>query len=141
MGLKDSEIKAIREELENCARPVFLFHDDADGLSSFLLLYRHVKEGKGVVVKSRPSVDEKFVDTVINYEADKVFILDLAVVKQEFIDKVKRKVIWIDHHTPLERNKVDYYNPRKHRKEITYPVTNICYDIVKKDFAIGVASI
>jgi single-stranded DNA-specific DHH superfamily exonuclease len=75
-GLKENEIERIKDELQNCKRPIFLFHDDADGLCSFLLLYRFIKEGKGVIVKSRPSVDEKFVKNVTDYEADKVFILD-----------------------------------------------------------------
>jgi len=139
MSLKESEINKIREELKNSQRPIFLFHDDADGLCSFLLLYRYLKEGKGVVIKSRPYIDEKFSHKVINYEADKVFILDIAVVKQEFIDEVKRKVIWIDHHSPLDLERVDYFNPRIHQDDIIYPVTNICYDIVKQDIWIAMA--
>lgn len=38
--LKEDEIKMIKEELDSCKRPLFFFHDDADGLSSFLLMYR-----------------------------------------------------------------------------------------------------
>jgi hypothetical protein len=54
-----------------CQRPIFLFHDDADGLCSFLLLYRYKKEGKGIVVKSRPSVDSKFSKPVLEYDPDR----------------------------------------------------------------------
>ncbi|MBD3163771.1 hypothetical protein GF323_01085 [Candidatus Woesearchaeota archaeon] len=138
-GLREKEIKGIREELGSCQRPIFLFHDDADGLCSFLLFYRYAREGKGVVVKSKPSVDEKFARNVENYDADKVFILDLAVVKQEFVDAVKRPVVWIDHHKPIELDNVAYFNPRKHKADINYPATNICYDVVKQDIWIAMA--
>ena len=109
--LKEKHIKKLRKELE-CTRPLYFFHDDPDGLCSFLLLYRHIKEGKGVIIKSSPRIDEKYLRKVEEYQPDKVFILDLAVVEQEFIDKVKVPIIWIDHHEPLERTKVKYFNPR-----------------------------
>ena len=137
MSLTEKEIKRIKEELDNSQRPVFIYHDDADGLCSFLLFYRYLKEGKGVPVKSRPSVDSKFSRTVIDYEADKVFILDIAILKQEFVDDVKRPVIWIDHHKPGDLNKVTYFNPRVHKSDIIYPATNICYDVVKQDLWIA----
>jgi len=136
-GLKEKEIKQINEELLNSQRPIFLFHDDADGLCSFLLFYKYIKEGTGVVVKSRPIVDSKFSRKVIEYEADKIFVLDIAILKQDFVDQVKRPVIWIDHHTPGEVNKVTYFNPRKHKSDIVYPVTNVCYDVVKQDMWIA----
>lgn len=137
LGLKDKEIQRIKEELINCKRPIFLFHDDADGICSFLLLYRFIREGQGVIVKSKPPLDEKFANKIIDYEADKVFILDISQVKQELIDTVKRRVIWIDHHPPQEISNVSYFNPRKHKKDAVYPVTNICYDIVKQDLWIA----
>ena len=136
-GLKEKEIEKIKDELDNSQRPVFLFHDDADGLCSFLLFYRYLKEGRGVVVKSKPMVDAQFSRSVIDYEADKVFVLDIAILKQDFVDEVKRPVIWIDHHKPGDLNKVIYFNPRKHKSDIVYPVTNICYDVVKQDLWIA----
>jgi single-stranded DNA-specific DHH superfamily exonuclease len=136
-GLTEKEIGRIRDELKNCKRPIFFFHDDADGLCSFLLLYRHIREGKGIVVKSKPSVDKVLANKVFDYEADKVFILDLAVMRQEFIDAVKRPVIWIDHHAPTDLNNVLYFNPRVHKSDIIYPVTNICYDVVKENLWIA----
>jgi single-stranded DNA-specific DHH superfamily exonuclease len=138
-GLKEKEIDKIKEELFSCQKPVFLFHDDADGLSSFLLLYRFIKEGYGMVVKSRPSVDEKFAEKVISYEADKIFVLDIAILKQEFVDLVKLPVIWIDHHAPTNLDKVTYFNPRLHKSDIVYPVTNVCYDITQEDIWIAMA--
>lgn len=136
-GLKENEINKIREELSTCKRPIFIFDDDADGLCSFLLLYKHIKEGKGVVVKAHPTVDAKFVRKVEEYEADKVFILDIAILKQEFVDNLNVPVIWIDHHGPNEVDNALVFNPRKHKKDIVYPTSNICFDVVKENIWIA----
>src|SRR3989338_10446109 len=101
--LDEKEINNIREELKNCKNPLFFFHDDPDGLCSFLLLYRYIKEGSGVVVKAKPTLDKRFISKVHEYSPDKVFIVDVPIVDQEFIDEAKTKVVWIDHHEPLER--------------------------------------
>ena len=133
--LPKKEIRQIRDELEHCKRPLFFFHDDADGLASFLLLYRFVKEGHGIIIKTTPRIGALFARKVQEYQADKVFILDIAMVDQEFIDQVKVPVIWIDHHEPLERSNVKYYNPRKQGENI--PVARICYEVVQQDLWIG----
>jgi single-stranded DNA-specific DHH superfamily exonuclease len=138
-GLPEKELQQIKEELDNCQKPIFLFHDDADGLCSFLLLYGIKKEGQGIVIKSKTGVDEKFIRSVVNYGADKVFVLDLALMNQDFVDGVKRPVIWIDHHGPTKLNNVVYFNPRIHKKDEIYPVTNICYDIAKDNLWIAMA--
>ena len=65
--LTEKDYKKIREELKNCQKPILFFHDDPDGLASFLLLYRYIKEGKGVVVKTYPRIDNKFVNKVEEY--------------------------------------------------------------------------
>ena len=52
--LTQNQINEIREELDNCARPIFLYDDDQDGLCSFLLLYRYKREGKGMIIKTTP---------------------------------------------------------------------------------------
>jgi len=135
--LSDKDVKKIREELDNCKNPLFFFHDDPDGLCSFLLLYRYVREGHGIVFKAKPGLGVNFLRKVDEYMPDKVFILDIPIVDQEFIDKVKVPVIWIDHHKPLERNKVKYFNPRLKDKDDGTPVTRICYEVVKQDMWIA----
>src|SRR3989338_88023 len=125
--LTQNQINEIREELDNCARPIFLYDDDQDGLCSFLLLYRYKREGKGMIIKTTPKIDERFIEKVNNYQPDKIFILDIAMVEQEFIDGVKAPVVWIDHHEPLKRSKVKYYNPRLNGKMV--PTTYMCYKI------------
>lgn len=136
--LSNKQIEEIKEELDNCKNPLYFFHDDPDGLCSFLLLYRYRKEGHGIIVKrATPQVDKQFIPKVDSYNPDKIFILDLAVVEQEFIDKVKVPVIWVDHHEPLKRDNVKYFNPRLIKKNSNIPVTYICYQINKKDLWIA----
>ncbi|MBW3018670.1 DHH family phosphoesterase [Candidatus Woesearchaeota archaeon] len=130
--LSKKEIASIREELLNCQTPIFFFDDDPDGLASFLLLYRFVQEGKGFIVKTKPSITESFVQKVENYGADKVFILDIASVDQEFLDNVKVPVIWIDHHEPLQRDKVKYFNPRR-TVDKNVPTSALCWQVVEQD--------
>ncbi len=136
--LPGKQIKEIREELRHCKRPLFFFDDDADGLSSFLLLYRYVREGKGVVIKTTPKIDGKFLRKVEEYGPDKIFVLDVAEVEQDFIDKVRVPIIWIDHHGPYERTgNIKYFNPRLVKKNLFLPTTRICYEAVKQDLWIA----
>jgi len=138
MPLTQKQINQIKEELDNCKNPLFFFHDDPDGLSSFLLLYRYKGEGRGVVVKrATPQIDEHFVRKVEEYAPDKIFILDIAVVDQGFVDAVKLPIIWIDHHEPLELDNVKIFNPRLNNKEDATPVTYLCYQVVKQDMWIA----
>jgi single-stranded DNA-specific DHH superfamily exonuclease len=130
--LTEKEIKQIRDELDNCKRPFFLFHDDPDGLCSFLLLYRRVREGKGLVVKTSPRLSDIFVKKIEEYQPDKVFILDIPIISQEFIDKIKVPIIWIDHHDPVDRDKVKYYNGRKKNPKEYIPVSYWCYKVAEE---------
>jgi single-stranded DNA-specific DHH superfamily exonuclease len=135
--LTDKQIDEIRDELKHCKRPIFFFHDDPDGLCSFLLFYRYLGEGKGIIIKTRPQISEMFARKVEEYGADKVFVVDIAIVDQEFIDAARVPVVWIDHHNPLERNKVKYFNPMLKGKNI--PPSEICYKVVKQDLWIAMA--
>ncbi|MCX6707276.1 MAG: DHHA1 domain-containing protein [Candidatus Woesearchaeota archaeon] len=138
--LEQSSILRIREELDSSKRPIFFFHDDADGLCSFLLFYRHVQAGKGVIVKMTPKIDRSFTRKVTEYGPDKVFILDIAMVEQDFLDDMEGlglKVVWVDHHNPLKREKVTYCNPRILNPKDDTCVTRLCYDVIKKDIWIA----
>ena len=127
--LTESQYKEIRDELLESKRPLFLFHDDPDGLTSFLLLYRLVKRGSGMMVKAVPSVDERFIEHARMPAYDKIFITDVAMVKQEFVDAVKKPVIWIDHHQPLDVKNVKYFNPRVSKLSDNYPASYLCYKV------------
>ena len=133
--LTEKHYKEIREELDNCKRPLFFFDDDPDGLCSFLLLYRYKREGKGIVVKSSPELKPIFIKTVENYGPDKVFIVDKPMVSQEFIDAVDVTIIWIDHHDIIENSGTKYFNSRK--DGFGEPASCICYRVVKQDLWIA----
>jgi len=144
MGLTKEQITQIREELDTCKKPLIFFHDDPDGVSSFLLFYRYMREGKGVIIKTTPKIDERFLRQVQEYGPDKIFVLDIAMVEQEFIDQVNTKIIWIDHHTPLKRQNILYFNPRaKDPKDqsLNVPTSYLCYQVVKQDLWIAMIGI
>ncbi|MFH0700987.1 MAG: DHH family phosphoesterase [Candidatus Woesearchaeota archaeon] len=127
--LTPEEVQLLREELATAKNPLFIYDDDPDGLCSFLLLYRMHREGHGTMVKTAPKVDVSFLRRVEERQPDKIFILDMPLVDQEFLDGVHVPVFWIDHHEPQQRNKVKYFNPRiKHSDEYT-PTTRMTYQI------------
>ncbi len=125
----------IREELESSNNPLFFFHDDGDGLCSFLLMYKHINKGKGIIVKATPHITKDFLRHIESNMADKVFILDIALVDQEFIDNAGVPVFWVDHHQVLDRKNVTYLNPRMFGKNV--PASRACYDIVKENMWIS----
>jgi len=133
MALQESDYKKIIEELDMCKRPLFFFHDDPDGLASFLLLYRYKKEGHGTIVKTSPRIDDKFLRKVEEYQPDKIFVVDIAMIEQEFIDTVKVPIVWIDHHEPQDRDRIMYFNPRVEKRTDNLPASYLCYKAVNQD--------
>jgi single-stranded DNA-specific DHH superfamily exonuclease len=57
MPITEKELKTFKKALDESARPLFFFDDDADGVTSFVQLYKYKKEGKGVAVKASPILD------------------------------------------------------------------------------------
>jgi len=135
--LTEKQYNQIKEELDNCKNPLFFFDDDPDGLSAFLLLYRYKKEGHGLIVKTHPSLDKRSIPRLEEYKPDKVFVLDVANLSQEFVDECPEPVVWIDHHGPHELQDVKYFNPRVSNKEDNIPTTCLCYNAVKQDLWIA----
>jgi single-stranded DNA-specific DHH superfamily exonuclease len=133
MALTSKDFAAIRKELDDCARPLYFFGDDGDGLCSFLLLYRYKREGKGVCVKAKPRLDRKFSLVVKDFAPDKIFILDVPMVDEDFIDDINVPIVWIDHHPAEVHGKVKYFNPRKDDPKENVCTTHLCYDVVKED--------
>ncbi|MFH1063857.1 MAG: DHH family phosphoesterase [Candidatus Woesearchaeota archaeon] len=130
--LSKEQYSKILEELDDCQRPLYFFHDDADGLSSFLLLYRYKNEGKGVCVKSQPKVDNRFFNVVREYAPDKIFILDLAILDEDFADEFRNiPIIWIDHHMPMKIHGVKYFNPRVENIDDSPCASYLCYNVIK----------
>ena len=129
MSIEDDYNK-LKEELESCENPLFIFDNDADGLCSFLQLYMHKGSGKGIPVRKSPIIDESYLRFLNYYKPDKVFILDVSNVEQDFIDSCQAPIVWVDHHDMLERNNITVINPKKFGKD--YPVAYITYMAVKE---------
>lgn len=138
-ALTEKEYEQIRDELDHCQNPLYLFHDDPDGLCSFLLFYKYKLEGNGIIVKATPIIDAKYLKKVEEYNPDKIFILDIADVTQEFIDSVRVPIIWVDHHGPYERNRIKYFNPRNHDIKNNPPVSYMNYFVVEENEWISLA--
>lgn len=120
--ISDSEVLEIRTRLEKSERPIFLYDDDPDGVCSFLLLYKYINKGQGIIVKSSPEVTaDKFLEKVKRCDPDLVVILDKPQVELEFIEGIPTDIIWIDHHEPATNlpKKVSYYNPMKNNQQQT----------------------
>lgn len=141
--LNSKQIGKIKEHLENAQNPVFFFDNDPDGLCSFLILRRYIERGKGVAIKSFPSLDDSYFKKVEELNADYIFILDKPLVSSEFFKRVEEKnipVVWIDHHNVDQEipKFVDYYNPyyngRKNseEEEVSEPVTAFCWQVSGK---------
>ncbi|MEK6943225.1 MAG: DHH family phosphoesterase, partial [Nanoarchaeota archaeon] len=123
MAISEEQVQQIRDELENCRNPLFLFDDDQDGICSYLQLYRLKGEGKGVIVKTTPKIGTMFLNKVIEHRPDKIFILDISDVEQDFIDEAKVPIVWIDHHGPYKRHNIKYFNPRVSKWEDNHPTS------------------
>ena len=53
------------------------------------------------------------------------------MVDQEFINKAKRPIFWIDHHAPQKRKNVHYFNPRLSDPNAYIPTTRMAYQIIR----------
>lgn len=145
--LTKKQKKEIKEHLEKAQNPVFFFDNDCDGLCSFLLFQRYLGRGKGVCVKSFPSLDVSYFRKVGELNADYIFVLDKPIVSDEFIkeaEKMNVPIVWIDHHF-IEDQKiptyVNYYNPAYNKVKSSEPVTALCYDITDKKEDLWIAVI
>jgi single-stranded DNA-specific DHH superfamily exonuclease len=130
--LPKEQILEIRNYLKKSENPLFLYDDDPDGMSSYLLLKKYIDRGMGAVVKAEPVVSEKYLRKVKEYSPDYVFILDIPMVDQDFIDKVNVPIIWLDHHPPVIRKGVHYYNPMLNEPKDNRPTTYYAYKIAEE---------
>ncbi len=138
--LTPAHIAQLRTALETARNPLFLHDNDADGLCSFLLLYRMHRKGKNALVRSGPSVDVSFLKKVNELQPDAIFILDVPIVEQEFIDKVTCPIYWIDHHQPLARRGIHYYNPRKKDPQAYIPTSRMAWQLSQNEQDLWIAA-
>lgn len=142
--MKIIKIKDIKSKLNNSENPLFIFDDDHDGLCSYVLLRDYIKKGRPFATKGGAILrDNRLSEKINEYNSDIIFILDVPVISQEFIDGLKCKdIVWIDHHEVVDLNGVYYYNPRIKDPKLYKPTTEICYEIVKgKDWIAGIGII
>ena len=129
MALKESDYEEIRKELDSSENPLIFFDDDPDGVVSYLQLYKYMKKGNAIMVTGY--VTDKFAEYVVKYNPDKIFIVDKPVITQEFVDKAKKPIIWIDHHQPLNLENVKYFNPMSTEPRINPPASHLTYQATK----------
>ncbi len=137
MAITKEQLGEIRQILNSSVRPYILFDDDPDGLASFLLVYGHVREGKGFPVKNSPRLGPEMASRVNMYAPDLLVILDLPLVSQEFLDKVNARVVWVDHHPVVERRGVEYFNPRLDDPDDDRPTSYWVYRVLNENLWIG----
>ncbi|MBU2523178.1 MAG: hypothetical protein KKE23_02715 [Nanoarchaeota archaeon] len=134
--LTEKQIIEIREHLESSQNPLFFFDNDADGLTSYILLRRFIGRGNGVVVKSYPGLDESYTRKIREFNPDKIFILDKPEVKEDFFDYTRERnlpVVWIDHHGVKNSEGIYYYNPMANSPPNNEPVSYLCQKVTQKD--------
>ncbi len=129
--LTDAQIQEIRGFLEKSKNPLFLFDDDPDGLTSYLLLKKHYKKGNGVCVKSSPNSEVVYSAANKKHNPDLVVILDKPVISQEILDGFSVPVVWIDHHQVIERDGVNYYNSMAGDSPDNRPTSYWAYRVVE----------
>jgi hypothetical protein len=125
--LTEKEILDARKLLQDAVNPLYLFDDDTDGLSSFLVLRKKFGRGVGIPIKTSPELDAVYASKVDEIQPDLVVILDKPLVAKEFFDKVNVPVMWVDHHPVTAVKNVHYFNPRVHDNNDARPTTYQCY--------------
>ncbi len=138
--LTKKEVKFLREELANAKNPLFFYDGDGDGLTSFLLLYKMHREGKGIALNASSCLDERSIRKVEELNPDKIFVLDIPLMTQEFVDQAKRPIFWIDHHPPQDLRNVHYYNPRIKEPDAYVPTSRMCWQISQRKEDLWIAT-
>lgn len=135
--LTEKQLEQIREFIEKAQNPLFFFDNDVDGLASFLLLRRACGKGKGVAIKSFPSLSVNYVRKLHELKPDYVFVLDKALIDKGFRDachELSIPIVWIDHHevAKVDEENVFYFNPKQNESEAREPVAYLCHKATKK---------
>ncbi|MBR9703341.1 hypothetical protein GOV10_04850, partial [Candidatus Woesearchaeota archaeon] len=139
MGFSEQEKKDFRAFVAKAKRPVVLYDDDPDGVTSYGMLARALERAgaetiKGIVVKKTPEVNEGFVSKTLSTKPDVVFILDKPKVADKFIEKMTVPIVWLDHHEPSKQDSdyelLTYFNPRVADDEDNKPTCHWVHEFV-----------
>jgi len=134
--IPEKQLQEIRELLEKSQNPLFFFDNDDDGLTSYLILKRFIKRGKGVAIKSFPDLNKSYARKIKELKPDMIFILDKPLVDKGFFEEARLEnipVVWIDHHPVQNVKDINYFNPLLGKPKTNEPVSYWCYKITKKD--------
>ena len=139
--LTKKQIQFLRDELATAKNPLFFYDGDGDGLASFLLLYRIHREGKGIALRTSSRVDELSLRKIDELNPDKVFVLDIPMMTEEFMQKVKRPVFWIDHHPVQEiKSNIHYFNPRIKNPDAYIPTSRMAWQVSENEEDLWIAT-
>jgi single-stranded DNA-specific DHH superfamily exonuclease len=137
--ISKEQIEEIRAYLEKAENPLFIFDDDPDGLSSFLLLWKLVRKGHWFPFTHNLRNAHQLLGAVEVLQPDLIVLLDMPVVDQEFVDLVTVPILHIDHHPPitLKGSHYHYYNPRVTDDNDSRPTTYWAYQVSQSNLWIG----
>ncbi len=128
--IPQGQIAELRALLEGSERPLFLFDDDPDGMTSFVQLYRFLGRGVGIIVKASPVLSEMYLRKVREHNPDAVFVLDKPQISHEFVRHCPVPIVWLDHHPPEDIPAgVRYFNPRVKDPEDGTPTSYWAYKV------------
>src|SRR3989344_7425445 len=108
--LTKKQAEFLKKELETAQNPLFFHDSDGDGLGAFLVLYRINHRGKNYALTTTSCLSKDFLKKVEELNPDKIFVLDVPLMEQEFADGAKRPIFWIDHHPTQQITNVNYFN-------------------------------
>ena len=130
--LTEKQVALLRDELATAKNPLFFYDGDGDGLASFQLLYRLNREGRGYALRTTSKLDIQLLRKVEEWQPDKIFVLDIPLMTQEFVDACKLPIFWIDHHPVQDLKNVTYFNPRIKDPDAYIPTSRMCWQISQK---------
>ncbi len=139
MPLSLEQLQKAKTMLEEAADPLFIYHDDPDGLCSYLILSRFTKSGHGHMLKASPYLQEEHAAYAQEHKSDLIVVLDIAHIEEEFIAKANLPILWIDHHEPNPKKGTTYLNPRITDPTDNIPTSWLCHQITNTDEWIGMA--
>lgn len=131
--ITQEEIGEARTFLQKAENPLFIYDKDLDGLCAYIILRRYCKmKGEGMASQTSPKLDVSALVKVQEVMPDLIVVLDVAIIDQTFLDQVSVPVLWFDHHPPVERRKVHYYNPRRKDDADNRPTTALAYAVAQE---------
>jgi single-stranded DNA-specific DHH superfamily exonuclease len=133
-------IKGFLETIDSKDNVVIVFHNDADGICSAVLMKKFLvtKEIEPYLISQPMPVDENLIDKIKLSVPDKIIFLDLAIDQHaEVLKELKSiaKLAIIDHHQIQENmNKkgIIHYNPRFAKADIYQSCGYLVYKILSE---------